>query len=102
MVIIELECKMKTTKVKSLRVNNNSQSEITKPENTERKSTLEQIPTMEEHLLDFLLDTIPDNVYFKDIESRFIKTSKTQAEALGVSDPAQLVGKSDFDFYPEE
>jgi diguanylate cyclase (GGDEF)-like protein/PAS domain S-box-containing protein len=63
---------------------------------------LEKEPTMEEHLLDFLMDNIPDNVYFKDIESRFIKTSKTQAEALGVSDPAQLVGKSDFDFYPEE
>jgi len=51
-------------------------------------------------LLQTLLDNTPDQIYFKDRESRFIKNSKSQATALGLSDPSQVVGKTDFDFFP--
>ncbi len=51
-------------------------------------------------LLQTLLDNMPDQIYFKDAESRFIKNSRAQAEAMGFSDPAQVVGKTDFDFFP--
>jgi PAS domain S-box-containing protein len=51
-------------------------------------------------LLQTLLDNMPDQIYFKDRESRFIKNSRAQAEAMGFSDPAQIVGKTDFDFFP--
>jgi len=52
-------------------------------------------------LLRALMDNLPDAVYFKDTESRFIRINKTQANRFGL-DPAQAVGKSDFDFFTEE
>jgi PAS domain S-box-containing protein len=51
-------------------------------------------------LLQALMDYMPDHIYFKDIQSRFIRDSKSQANMLGLSDPAQVVGKTDFDFFP--
>lgn len=51
-------------------------------------------------LLQALLDNMPDHIYFKDNQCRFIKNSKSQANALGFSNPAQIVGKTDFDFFP--
>jgi PAS domain S-box-containing protein len=48
-----------------------------------------------------LLNNIPDSIYFKDKEHRFIAVSKAKAEHHGV-DPEDFVGKTDFDFYPKE
>lgn len=50
--------------------------------------------------LEALMDYMPDHIYFKDTQSRFIRNSKSQASMLGLSDPAQIVGKTDFDFFP--
>jgi PAS domain S-box-containing protein len=47
-----------------------------------------------------MLDNMPDQIYFKDTQSRFIRNSRSQAKALGLSDPTEAVGKSDFDFFP--
>jgi PAS domain S-box-containing protein len=52
-------------------------------------------------LLEALLDNIPDWVYFKDAQSRFLKCSRTHARRLGM-DPEQVVGKTDFDFHSAE
>ena len=51
-------------------------------------------------LLQTLLDRVPDHIFFKDLQSRFIRNSRSQAEMLGLKDPAEAVGKSDFDFFP--
>ena len=51
-------------------------------------------------LLQMLLDRMPDHIYFKDAQSRFIRNSMSQAKALGLNDPSEAVGKSDFDFFP--
>jgi PAS domain S-box-containing protein len=51
-------------------------------------------------LLETMLEYMPDQIYFKDTKSRFIRNSKAQALALGLSDPSLVVGKSDFDFFP--
>lgn len=50
----------------------------------------------------FLLQHIPDRIYFKDADSRFIWVSDAMAKFLGASGPAELVGKSDFDFFTRE
>ena len=53
-------------------------------------------------LLHTLLDNIPDTIYFKDTESRFTRINKAHALVLGLDRPEEAVGKTDFDFYPEE
>src|SRR5204863_4749632 len=39
---------------------------------------------------------------FKDLNSRFICNSKTQATKFGLKDPAEAIGKTDFDFFSAE
>ncbi len=56
----------------------------------------------EQYLMRNLMDNLPDHIYFKDRESRFIRVNSTQAEMFGLSDPDNLVGKTDFDFFSEE
>jgi PAS domain S-box-containing protein len=56
----------------------------------------------EHDLLCALMDSTPDYVYFKDCQSRFLRTNRAHAKALGLSDAGQAVGKTDFDFFPEE
>jgi PAS domain S-box-containing protein len=51
-------------------------------------------------LLQTMMDYIPDQIYFKDAQSRFIRNSRSQADLMGLSDPAEVVGKTDFDFFP--
>ncbi len=55
-----------------------------------------------EALLQAMLDSVPDRIYFKDPQSRFIKCSQAVARRLGVENPDLLVGKTDFDFLPPE
>jgi two-component system sensor histidine kinase/response regulator len=68
---------------------------------TERLKT-EQALAYERDLLRKLLDNCPDRIYFKDLQSRFLKCSKAVAIGLGITSPEQAVGKNDFDFFTEE
>lgn len=56
----------------------------------------------EQYLLHTIMDNVLDCIYFKDTRSRFIRVSKKMAEYFGVDDPAQMLGKTDFDFFSEE
>ena len=46
--------------------------------------------------------TFRTEIYFKDRGSRFLRTNKSGANAAGLADPSQAVGKTDFDFFAEE
>lgn len=50
-------------------------------------------------LLNNLLTEIPENVYFKDIESKFIMISNSMAKYFGISDTQKAIGKTDADFF---
>ncbi len=52
--------------------------------------------------LRMLIDHLPDNVYAKDRSSRMIINNVTHARLLGNSTPDQVIGKTDFDFFPRE
>ncbi len=53
----------------------------------------------ERNMMTALIDNVPDTIYFKDLESKFIRVNKSQAKLLGLSNPEEAIGKSDFDFF---
>ncbi|HOT90662.1 MAG TPA: PAS domain-containing protein [Anaerolineae bacterium] len=67
----------------------------------EQKRTEEAL-AYEQYLFQTLLDNVPASLYFKDLQSRFIRVSKATLAGFGVDDPAEVLGKTDFDFFTEE
>src|SRR5918992_155954 len=53
-------------------------------------------------LLRTLIDALPEQIYVKDTEGRYVLNNLAHVRALGAASPEQIAGKSDFDFYPEE
>lgn len=67
----------------------------------ERSRALRELA--EQHaILRSVIDNIPDQVYLKDLDSRFVVVNPVTARFFGASTPDQLVGKTDFDFFPRE
>lgn len=62
----------------------------------------QNFPVNERYLLNSLLDTVPEYIYFKDEKSRFIRLSRSLAKAFGLNDPSEAVGKTDFDYFSSE
>ncbi len=58
--------------------------------------------TAERNLLRTLIDNLPDFIYVKDTESRFVLTNHSHLQHLGVSTLDEILGKTDFDFYPPD
>jgi diguanylate cyclase (GGDEF)-like protein/PAS domain S-box-containing protein len=56
----------------------------------------------ERDLLEAFLEHIPDNVFFKDRRSRFVRISRAMADHVGLADPAEAVGKADSDIFSLE
>ncbi len=60
------------------------------------------LQAIEQRLLSGFLEHIPDGVYFKDREGRFVRISRSLAARFGLSDPAQAIDKTDFDMFTAE
>jgi diguanylate cyclase len=56
----------------------------------------------EHTLLRALADNVPHRIYAKDLQGRFTFANGAVARGMGVSNPSDLLGKTDFDFYPLE
>jgi PAS domain S-box-containing protein len=53
-------------------------------------------------LLEAMLENVPDRIYFKDAQSRFLKVSKALLKRINVDDVKKVIGKTDLDFMPPE
>mgnify|MGYP006294173781 CR=1 FL=1 len=49
-----------------------------------------------------LMENLPHNVYFKDLKGRFTRINTLQAKLLGLENPEEAIGKTDFDFFTAE
>ena len=61
-----------------------------------------QALAQEQSLVNTVLETIPDHIYFKDLEGRFLRINRSLAEYFGLNDPSQAIGKTDYDFFGPE
>lgn len=68
---------------------------------SERKS-IEESLAREQFLVNAIMDNVSDHIYFKDMESRFIRVNKAHAIRFGLNDPSEIIGKTDFDFFSIE
>ena len=68
---------------------------------TSIKKTEEELEK-ERNLLRTLIDNIPDRIYVKDTSGRFIICNKALVERMGKTEMSEVLGKTDFDFLPQE
>jgi PAS domain S-box-containing protein len=66
---------------------------------TQRKR-LERELKQEHALLRDVVDNVPDYLFVKDRESRFVTTSANHLRILGLNTVDEAIGKTDFDFFP--
>ena len=63
---------------------------------------IEESLKREQFLFNLLLRTIPDNIYFKDRQSRFIRINEPMAHLFGLRDASEALGKRDSDYFTGE
>ena len=68
---------------------------------TERRHT-ELALAKERNLLSTLMENLPHNIYFKDLDSRFIAVSRACAEWHGRKNPSDVIGLTDRDLFSKE
>jgi two-component system, sensor histidine kinase and response regulator len=54
------------------------------------------------HLLSTLMDNLPDNIWFKDRDSRFVAANRAMLSWTGFNDQSEIVGKTDQDLFAGE
>jgi PAS domain S-box-containing protein len=72
--------------------------EASETERPRREEALSQ----ERDMLQAIIDNIPDHIYVKDRDSRFLKVNHAMYRWFGFDDASGLLGKSDFDFFTGE
>ncbi len=58
--------------------------------------------TKERYLMTQLMERSPDYIYFKDRNGAFLRVNKNWAAHVGLQDPDDALGKTDFDFHDKE
>jgi PAS domain S-box-containing protein len=66
---------------------------------TERRKS-EQTLASERTLLRTLVDALPDRIFVKDTQSKFLLNNASHLKALGAKSQEEVLGKTDFDFRP--
>ena len=56
----------------------------------------------ERNLLRSVIDNLPDHIFLKDREGRYVLDNAAHWQSLGMDDPADVLGRTVFDFFPAE
>lgn len=56
----------------------------------------------EQFLMHMLMENVPEQIYFKDTEGKFLRVNQSVASRFNLSSPSEAIGKSDFDFFAHE
>ena len=83
-------------------VRNNQRHLLSTFDDIAERRRAEEALVQEERLFRSLMDNIPDRIYFKDAQSRFLRNSRAHLQIFGLTDPEEARGKTDFDFFSEE
>ena len=68
---------------------------------TERKG-MEAELNQERNLLRAMMDNTDDRIYFKDLQSRFLRCSASQMQSFHAKGVSNVIGKTDHDFFAKE
>ncbi|MGE5435629.1 MAG: PAS domain S-box protein [Syntrophothermus sp.] len=79
----------------------NKKTEELQKEIEQRKET-EELLKQEKNFFINIMNNIPDPIYFKDKENKFIRINKATAQGFGLRKPNDAIGKTDFDFFEDE
>jgi len=55
-----------------------------------------------QNMLEMVINNVPQHIFWKDLNSVFVGCNDNFASAVGLSDPADIKGKTDFDLADEE
>ncbi len=61
---------------------------------------MEEQLAAERNLLRGVIDNVPDLIFLKDQEGRYLLDNAAHLRWLGLSDPTEVIGGSVFDFFP--
>lgn len=67
--------------------------------NITNRKTAELALAEEKHLLNLLTESMPISIYFKDKNSKFVMANTATAKKMGLKSAADIIGKSDHDFF---
>ena len=56
----------------------------------------------ERNLLRSVIDNLPDHIFLKDIEGRYVLDNAAHWQSLGMDRPEEVIGRTVFDFFPAE
>ncbi len=92
--VLDIEIRAKAIRVRDRTLIQGIWRDITEQNRAEKGLAAER------NLLRTLIDHLPDAIYVKDLERRFLLANEGLARIMGASSPDDVLGRTDEDFYP--
>ena len=83
-------------------VHDGQQMRVSVARDIRARKAAQQALVEERNLLQAVINTIPDQVYVKDTESRFILVNQALLQRFNMAHPDEVLGKTDFDLFSPE